>query len=133
MVAAREDERRCVIGREALAERSAKRRQGERLPAQQLARPRENRVEVDPDEGGTELPVRGELAVEDGPEQRPQAEAVVGRQQMDGAADRGDAHHPALDQQRLELGGRKRVEPSPQRGVRIRRHLCLEPDEPAHR
>ena len=75
----------------------------------------------------------GQLPVEDGPEQRPEPEAVVRRQQMDGAADRGDPDHLSLDQQRPEVGCVEPFEARPEARVRIRRHLRLEPDEVVHR
>ena len=69
-----------VVRGKALAERSAKRGQGERLLGQQRSRPLQHRGQVDPGEGRPHLGMGGQLSVEDGPEQRPEREAVVGRE-----------------------------------------------------
>ena len=123
---------RIVLG-EALAQRGAEGGQGERLRAQQLPRPREDGAEIDAGEGRPHLGMGGQLPVEDGPEQRPEAEAVVGREEMDGAADRGDPNHLALDEQRSQVGCVERLEARPEARVRVRRHLRLQPDELVHR
>ena len=68
-----------------------------------------------PGEGRPDIGMCGELSIEDRPEQRPQAEAILRRQEMDGAADRGDPDHAPLDQQRPELRLRRTL-PSATRG-----------------
>ena len=109
-------ERGRVVRGKALAQRCAERGQGERLLAQQRTRPLEDRIEIDAGEGRPHLGMRGQLPVEDGPEQRPEREAVVGRQQMDGAADRGDPDHLPLDEQRPQVGCGERL-PGATRGA----------------
>ncbi len=133
VVPARVRERGRVVRGEALAQRCAERGQGERLVAQQRPRPLEDRIEIDAGEGRPHLGMRGQLPVEDGPEQRPEAEAVVGREEMDGAADRGDPDHLPLDEQRPQVGCVEPFQARPEARIRIRRHLRLEPDELVHR
>ena len=76
--------------RETLAQCCAECGQGERRLAQQHPRPGQDGREIDPCEGRPDVAMCGELAVEDRLEQWPQPEAIVGRQEVDGAADGGD-------------------------------------------
>ena len=123
---------RVMLG-EALAQRRAECGEGERPLAQQRLRPGQDRREIDPCQGRPYIPMGGELSIEDRPEQRPQTEAVLRRQEMDGAADRRDPDHASLDQRRPEIRLLERFQPRPQARVRICRHLSLEADEMAHR
>ena len=77
--------------------------------------------------------MRSELSIEDRPEQRPQTEAILRRQEVDGAADRRDPDYAPLDQLRPEIRLLERFQPRPQARVRICRYLSLEADEMAHR
>jgi hypothetical protein len=132
VVAAGECESGCVVLGKALAQRAAQGRQGKGLRAQQRPRPGQHGRQVDIHEGRTNLGMGGELAVEDGPEERPEREAVVSRQQVDRAANRCDPDDLAFDQEPPQFGCGERVEPRPEPGVRVRRHLRLQPDEMVH-
>ena len=108
-------ERRRIVGGIALGQRRAEGGKRKRLRAEQRSRPVEDRIQVDARETRAHLGMCSQLPVEDGPEQRPEREAIVGRQQVDGAADRGDPHHLSL--RRATCRGRvRRTPPGATRG-----------------
>ena len=71
----------------------------------------------------------GELGVEHRLHQRTQEQAIVGGDEVQGAAHGDDPDDLAVEQQPAELIGREAFESRPQPEVRVERHLGLHPDQ----
>ena len=134
VVPAGECESGCVVSGEAPAERCAQGRQGERLLAQQRPRPvQHGRRRPHTLKGGANLGMGRELAIEDGPEQA--ARTRGSRWRSGGGSCRGSMRSGRRRGRRAVLPrsvGLERLEPRPEPGVRVRRHLRLKPDEVVH-
>ena len=115
--------------REPLRECGAELASGERPLREELPRVVEDRPEVDSVEGRRELRVPCELGVEHRLHQRPEGQAIAGRDEMDRRPHHGRAHDGAIRQELRERLRPEPVEARPESDVRVAGHLGLEPDE----
>ena len=115
--------------REPLRECGAELASGERPFREELPRVVEDRPEVDSVEGRRELRVPCELGVEHRLHQRPEGQAIDGRDEMDRRPHHGRAHDRAIRQELRERFRPEPVEARPESDVRVAGHLGLEPDE----
>ena len=117
-----------VAVRPARTEGGRQGRRRARLGLERLVAGGDDRLDVHPDELLGErrtLPHPGPEARQHGD----QPAAVVGGDEVEGAAQGPQADGPALFQQVAELVGVERLDPGPQRDVRVDRLLRLDPDE----
>ena len=116
-----------------VAEQCAQLGAGARLLLEQCPADLDDWVEVDPSEAWRVVSVAPELRFEDRLDERPEQQAVVCRHEVDCAAHDADPHDLAsLEQlrQRLRPEG---IEPRPECGIGVVRHLRLHADEVLHR
>ena len=122
-------ERTGVVTGEALGERLPELGACARPPSEQPPREREDASEVDAVERGRVLAMASELGVEHGLHERAELEAVVGAHEVDRGPHQCSPDGAASQEQSRQRLGSEGLEPGPQPGVRIQRHLRLQPDQ----
>ena len=110
MVAAGVGDGAGVEVREPRAELLAQLRHRQRALVEQLPGGTEHGSEVDATKGRAEHGVAGELAVEHRLDERPQAQAVVGAEQVHRRPHGRDPHGAALDEELAQLVGLEALE-----------------------
>ena len=115
--------------REPLRQCGAELAPGERPLREQLPSMVENRPEVDSGERRRELAMTCELGVEHRLHQRPERQAIAGRDEVDRRPHHGRAHDGAIRQELRERLRPEPVEARPEGDVRVAGHLRLKPDQ----
>ena len=128
-VPARLGESGGVVLREPLGERRAELGAGARPLGEERARVLDDGVEVDAHEVGSVRAVAAKLPREHRLRQRPEEQAVVGRDEVDRPAHEVHPHDLALLEQPAELVRPEALEARPERRVRVQRLLRLHADE----